>query len=57
MHLRILPAGKLRDPAAGALCAAFEKRLGDYHRLDIPEVRDSRGSEDDKAIADPGARY
>ena len=40
MQLRIVAVGKVRDRAAAALCAEFEKRLRPYHRIEVVEVRD-----------------
>jgi 23S rRNA (pseudouridine1915-N3)-methyltransferase len=56
MHLRIAAVGKLRDPAAAALCAEFQKRLRAYHRVEILEVRASSGSEPAKAVREEGER-
>ena len=56
MHLRIAAVGKLRDPAAAAVCAEFHKRLRAYHRIEIVEVRASSGSEPAKAIREEGER-
>ncbi len=56
MHLRIVAAGKLRDPAAAAICADFQKRLRAYHRVEITEVRASSGSDPAKAIREEGER-
>jgi 23S rRNA (pseudouridine1915-N3)-methyltransferase len=56
MHLRILAAGKLRDPAAGAVCAEFQKRLRAYHRIEVTEVRASSGSDPARAIREEGER-
>ncbi len=56
MHLRILAAGKLRDPAVAAIAAEFQKRLGAYHRLEITELRASSGSDPAKAIREEGER-
>ncbi len=56
MHLRIVAAGKLRDPAAAAVCAEFQKRLRAYHRIEVLEVRASSGSDPTKAIREEGAR-
>lgn len=56
MQLRIVAAGKLRDPAVAAICREFQKRLGAYHRLEIVELRSSSGSDPDKAIREEGER-
>ena len=56
MHVRIAAVGKLRDPAAAALCAEFEKRLRAYHRIEILEVRASSGSDPAKAVREEGER-
>jgi 23S rRNA (pseudouridine1915-N3)-methyltransferase len=56
MHLRIVAAGKLRDPAAAALCAEFQKRLRAYHRIEVTEVRAASGSDPARAIREEGER-
>ncbi len=56
MHLRIVAAGKLRDPAAAAVCTEFQKRLRAYHRIEVTEVRASSGSDPAKAIREEGER-
>jgi len=56
MHLRIVAAGKLRDPAAAAVCAEFQKRLRAYHRIEVTEVRASSGSDPARAIREEGER-
>jgi 23S rRNA (pseudouridine1915-N3)-methyltransferase len=56
MHLRIVAAGKLRDPAAAAVCAEFQKRLRAYHRIEVTEVRASSGSDPVRAIREDGER-
>jgi 23S rRNA (pseudouridine1915-N3)-methyltransferase len=56
MHLRIVTAGKLRDPAVAAIAAEFQKRLGAYHRLKITELRASSGSDPARAIREEGER-
>ncbi|HEX5275085.1 MAG TPA: 23S rRNA (pseudouridine(1915)-N(3))-methyltransferase RlmH [Candidatus Rubrimentiphilum sp.] len=56
MHLRIAAAGKLRDPAAAAVCAEFQKRLRAYHRIEVTEVRASSGSDPARAIREEGER-
>ena len=56
MHLRIVAVGKLRDPAVGAICREFQKRLAAYHRLEIVEVRASSGSDPEKAVREEGER-
>ena len=56
MHLRIVAAGKLRDPAAAAVCAEFQKRLRAYHRIEVTEVRASSGSDPVRAIREEGER-
>jgi len=56
MHVRIAAVGKLRDPAAAALCGEFQKRLRAYHRVEILEVRASSGAEPGKAVREEGER-
>ena len=56
MQLRIVAAGKLRDPAAAAVCAEFQKRLRAYHRIEVSEVRASSGSDPARAIREEGER-
>jgi 23S rRNA (pseudouridine1915-N3)-methyltransferase len=56
MHLRIVAVGKLRDRAASAVSAEFQKRLRGYHRLEISEVRASSGAEPAKAVREEGER-
>jgi 23S rRNA (pseudouridine1915-N3)-methyltransferase len=56
MHLRIVAAGKLHDPAAAAVCAEFQKRLRAYHRIEVTEVRASSGSDPARAIREEGER-
>ncbi len=56
MQLRIAAVGKLRDPAAAAACAEFQKRLRAYHRIEVTEVRASSGSDPAKAVREEGER-
>ncbi len=56
MLLRIAAVGKLRDPAAAAVCAEFQKRLRAYHRIEIVEVRASSGIDPAKAVREEGSR-
>lgn len=56
MQLRIAAVGKLRDPAAAALCAEFQKRLRAYHRMEVIEVRASGGADPAKAVREEGER-
>jgi 23S rRNA (pseudouridine1915-N3)-methyltransferase len=56
MQLRIAAVGKLRDPAAAAVCAEFRKRLRAYHRVEVAEVRASSGSDPAKAVREEGER-
>jgi 23S rRNA (pseudouridine1915-N3)-methyltransferase len=56
MQLRIAAVGKLRDPAAAAVCAEFQKRLRAYHRIEVTEVRASSGADPAKAVHEEGER-
>lgn len=52
--LTVLAVGKIKDRNLSALCAEYEKRLSRYARVEVVEVRDSRGANADVARAREG---
>jgi 23S rRNA (pseudouridine1915-N3)-methyltransferase len=50
MNFHILAVGKLRDQSVSALCSEYLRRLSRGGALAIDEVREERGSGEDKRI-------
>ncbi len=56
MQIRIVAAGKLREPYVAQACEEFRKRLGPYFPLEVVEVKAAPGSNPAQAMHEEADR-